>query len=93
MDLQGARESKDTCEDLFLYPATVTLIAENKDDLQNSNVIKVRRKIMPFIEDVEEAREKISELNTEIIGEEMDAEIVQDNDECNVIGEELHPDF
>ena len=66
------------------------LLINNFDSYFNKNP---QRKILPFIEDVEEAREKISELNTEIIGEEMDAEIVQDNDECNVIGEELHPDF
>ena len=47
---------------------------------------------MPFIEDVEEAREKVSVVNTEIIGEEMDAENVQGNEEDNLIGAEVHPD-
>ena len=41
---------------------------------------------MPFIEDVEEAREKIAVLNTEKIGEDMDAENEQENEECNIIG-------
>ena len=93
LDLQAARESKDICEDLFLYPSTVTSIAENKDDLRNSYVIKVRQKVMPFIEDVEEAREKIAVLNTEKIGEDMDAENEQENEECNIIGDEVHPDY
>ena len=35
---------------------------------------------MPFIEDVEEAREKIAVLNSEKIGDKMDAENMQENE-------------
>ena len=48
---------------------------------------------MPFIEDVEEARQKIASVTNERIGEVIDAENLQDNDECNLIGNEVHPDF
>ena len=60
---------------MFLYPANPDMISENVDEIRNSNVIKVRRKVMPFLEDVEEARERVAVLNTERIGEEIDAEI------------------
>ena len=48
---------------------------------------------MPFLEDVEEARERVAVLNTERIGEEIDAENAQDNEERIEIGDEVHPDF
>ena len=92
-DLKDALESKEMCEDIFLHPATPTSIAENKDDIKNSNVLKVRHKVMPYIEDVEEAREKIAVLNLETIGTELDAQNAQDNEDCNLIQDELHPDF
>lgn len=93
VDLKQTRENKKACEDLFLYPATLASISANKDDIRNSYVIKVRQKIMPFIEDVEEAREKVAKLSNEIIAEQIDAKIAQDNDDCNQEGAEIHPDF
>ena len=32
-------------------------------------------------------------MNTERIGHELDAAIEQENEECNLIGDELHPDY
>ena len=93
LNLKGAREKKDVCEDLFLFPESVTSISENRDNLSNSDVLKVHRKVMPFIQDIEEAREKVAILNTELISEQIDAENVRDNEECNLIDDELHPDF
>ena len=92
VDLKGAAEDKKVCEDMFLYPANPDLISEN-DEIRNSNVIKVRRKVMPFLEDVEEARERVAVLNTERIGEEIGAENAQDNEECIEIGDEVDPKF
>ena len=48
---------------------------------------------MPFLEDVEEARERVAVLNTERIGEDIDAQNAQDNEECMEIGDEVHPEF
>ena len=48
---------------------------------------------MPFIEDVEEAREKLAALNMEIAGEQLDPENEQDNADCNLIADEPHPDY
>ena len=48
---------------------------------------------MPLIEDVEEAREQIAVLNTERIGEEINAQIEQDDDDCRMMDEEIHPEF
>ena len=53
VDLKEAMEDKKVFEDTFLYPSNPDLISEN-DEIRNSNVIKVRRKVMPFLEDVEE---------------------------------------
>ena len=54
--------------------------------------MKVRRKIMPYMEDVEEAREKIVVLNTDVIGDEIVAANAQENEECNELEDEIHPD-
>ena len=78
---------------MFLFPETIISIAENRENLCNSNVLKVRGKVMPFIRDIEEAREKIAILNTELISEQIDAENVRDNEECNLLEDEIHPDF
>ena len=59
VDLKGAMEDKKICEDMFLYPSNPALFSENECEIRNSNVIKVRRKVMPFLEDVEEARERV----------------------------------
>ena len=48
---------------------------------------------MTYIEDVLEAREHITTLNTEKIGEEINAQIVQDDDDCRMEDDELHPEF
>ena len=92
-DLADARQSKDICEDMFLHPATSNSIAEDKNAISLSNVIKVRRKVMPFLEDVQEAREQIAFLNTEKIGEQIDSENVQDNIESTILEPEIHPDY
>ena len=55
---------------------------EDKDNIQMSDVIKVRQKVMPYIEDILEAREKIVDMNAEKIGDEIDATIAQENEEC-----------
>ena len=94
VDLKDAREDKNICEDMFLYPANPALIEEDTNEIRKSNVIITRRKIMPFIEDVEEgAREQLAAMNTERIAEEIDAENVQNNDECYMIGTDIHPDY
>ena len=92
-DMKAARESKDECQRLFLHSETPDSFEENGDNISKSDVIKVRRKVMPFIEDIQEAREKIAIMNTERIGDEIDAAIEQENEECNIIGDELHPDY
>ena len=48
---------------------------------------------MPFVEDVEDARQHIASLNMDRIGENIDAENVQDNEDCALIEDEIHPDF
>ena len=78
---------------MFLYPVTKSSLAENDIAIQNSNIIKVRAKVMPFIVDVQEAREQVAALHNERIAENLDAENVQENDECNQLGPEIHPDF
>ena len=93
IDLKEARESKEECEKLFLHPTTLQDIMEDKDNIQMSDVIKVRQKVMPYIEDILEAREKIVVMNAEKIGDEIDATIAQENEECNQVRDELHPDF
>ena len=92
-DLKAEREEKDACEDTFLHPATPTMLAEDENAIQKSNVIQVRKKVMPFIVDVQEAREQVASLNAERIGEQIDAENVQDNEDCNMAEPEIHPDF
>ena len=77
----------------MLYPSTRENIEQGTDNFTDSHVIKVRRKVMPFIEDVEEAREKLAALNMEIAGEQLDPENEQDNADCNLIADEPHPDY
>ena len=93
IDLKDARDSTEVCEQLMLHPSTRESIEQGIDNITDSHVIKVRRKVMPFIEDVEEAREKVAALNAEIVGEQLDPENEQDNAECNLIGDEVHPDY
>ena len=92
-DLKDARDSTEVCEQLMLHPATRESIEQGIDNITDSHVIKVRKKVMPFIEDVEEAREKVAALNAEIVGEQLDPENEQDNAECNLIEDEVHPDY
>ena len=42
---------------------------------------------------IEEARENIIAIHTELIGARIDADNEQANQECVDIGDELHPDF
>ena len=93
LELKETKENNDVCENLLLHPVNITAIEENKENLRNSHVIKVRQKVMPFIQDVEEAREAVAVLNTELVGEELDAENAQNNEECNIMGDEVHPEF
>ena len=82
VDFKEALVDENVCEDMFLYPANPDLISEYDDKIQNSDFIKVRRKVMQSLDDVEEARERVAVLNTERIGEEIGAENAQDNEEC-----------
>lgn len=93
VDLKEVREDPDKCKDLFLYPATTSSVSENSNDIKNSNIIIVRGKVMPFLIDVEEAREQVISMQNEKIVEGLDAENVQDNDDCNQLAPEIHPDY
>ena len=57
--MKAARESKDECQRLFLHSETPDSVEEDGDNISKSDVIKVRQKVMPFIEDIQEAREKL----------------------------------
>ena len=93
IDLKEAKEDRNVCKDMFLFPESIHSIPEDEDALRNSNILKIRKKIMPFIEDVQEAREHISEMDTARIAEQIDAENVQDNEDCDMVGAEIPPDF
>ena len=93
IDLKEAKDDNNVCKEMFLFPESIHSIAENEDALRNSNILKIRKKIMPFIEDVQEVREHISEMDTARIAEQIDAENVQDNEDCDMVGPEIHPDF
>ena len=92
-DLKEAREDANVCEEMYLYPETHVTVANNENSIRNSDVIKVRRKVMPFLLDVEEAREQITAMHMERAADGIDAEIVQDNVECANLEEEIHPDY
>ena len=51
----------------------------------NSNIPQVKGKIMEFLESVEEGLEKAKELQENMMGDEMDPQNQQDNDECRGI--------
>ena len=55
-----------------------------KDDIKNSNIIKVQKY---FKWRFWGAQEKVSTLNIEIIVEQVHAEIAPEDDDCNLDGE------
>ena len=76
----------------------VTLDKE-RDDIEicqhtyhSSQIYKVKSKIMEFLESVEEGLEKAQQLQN-TIGDQMDLQNEQDNEECEVEGVQSHPDF
>ena len=58
--------------------------ASSSSEEENDKIIHDQN--MPFIQDVEEARERVSAINIEIVGEGLDPENAQDNEECNLLG-------
>ena len=74
-DLQKEKDSFDSCKATFL----------------KSRVSSVKRKIMPFIESVEEGLEKAREQSN--IGDELDPQNEQDRAECEAEGISENPDF
>ena len=92
-DLKEAREDANVCEEMYLNPETPVTVANNENSIRNSNIIKVRGKVMPFLLDVEEAREQITVMHMERAPDRIDAEIVQDKVECANLEEEIHPDY
>ena len=75
-----------------MFPAGENKI-EDEEELENSNVIKMRRKIMPFLESVEEARQRVLESSSNDMGSILDPEGEQDNADSEHIGLEEHPDY
>ena len=90
-DLKKAREDANVCEEMFFR--LPIRFANNEEAIRNSNIIKVRQKVLPFLKDVEEAREQITAMNIGRAGDGIDAEIVQDNVECDDHDEDIHPDY
>ena len=56
-----------------------------------SAVAATKRKIMPFLESVEEGLERATGQNT--LGDELDPQKEQDKAECEAEGCQDHPDF
>ena len=92
-DLREVREDPDRCREMFIYPATTEDVAENEDAIRQSDIIKVRAKVMPYLVDVQEAREQAIATLNQKMAEGLDAENAQDNDDCNQLPPEIHPDF
>ena len=63
-----------------------------KETYCTSNLLKVKSKIMEFLESVEEGLERAQELEN-LIGDELDAQAEQDKDEDSAEGVVDHPDF
>ena len=92
-----------TKELMLYYPLNGELDADQVVDLyaqrhgDDLKVDIVKRQVMPYLEGVEEARFYVEEAQKQLELEEtaaaLDPQGCQDNEECQEIGEEPHPDF
>ena len=64
-----------------------------RDTFNTSNLSNVKRKVMEFVESVEEGLEKAQEMIDNTIGDELNPEKEQDKAECEAEGTEDHPNF
>ena len=64
--------------------------SSHNDDLKIQNVKSV---LLQYLESVEEGLERAEELMDSNIGDTIDPELEQDNDDCEDIGVTEHPDF
>ena len=92
-DLKEVGEGPDRCIDIFIYPATTEAVVGNEDAIRRSNIIKVRVKVVLYLVDVQEAREQAIATLNQKMAEGLDAENAQDNDDCNQLPPEIHPDY
>ena len=90
--------------ELQLYhPHTINLktgLHKEKDDIDvclqtfnSSRINKVKEKIMPFLQSVEEGLERAQELVQNLVGDELNPQKEQDNDECEAEGIQDNPNF
>ena len=88
---------------MLYYPLTQELEADDVETLymqkhgEEYKVAIVKRQVMPYLEDVEEARFYVEEAQKKLDLEEtanaMDPQGCLDNAECKELGEEQHPDY
>ena len=85
------------------HPHTISLktgLHQERDDIEiclktfdNSRINKVKEKIMPFLDSVEEGLERAKELVQNLVGDELDPQKEQDRDECEAEDIQDNPNF
>jgi hypothetical protein len=87
--MRDALDDEECCRDLYSVISDPTVQTSN---VENFDITKVKKIVMPFLESVEEARNKVQESTLDSVGCQLDAEKEQENADCEDEVLLEHPD-
>ena len=92
-ELKEEKENESISKTSFMYPGNTDGTENDEDrdrELKKSYVIKVKQRVMPFLESIADARHKVAASSE--MGRILDAEGEQDNADCEAEDHPEHPE-